>query len=69
MNLDHSRRDGFVALRAEVRAREDLEQAQEEVRVLRGILPMCASCKKVRGEHGSWQDVEVYGAQHSAAHF
>src|SRR5690606_38263959 len=37
-----------------------LEKAYNEIRTLRGILPICASCKKIRDEEGYWKQVEVY---------
>ena len=46
-----------------------LEQALREVKVLRGFIPICASCKKVRNEQGSWQQLEEYLYQHSEAEF
>lgn len=53
--------------------REDLVQqlraALAEVKSLRGILPICASCKRIRGEDGKWEDVESYVREHSEAEF
>jgi PAS domain S-box-containing protein len=43
--------------------------AQEEVRVLRGILPICASCKRIRNEAGEWEAVESYVREHTNAEF
>lgn len=37
-----------------------LEKAYNEIRTLRGILPICASCKKIRDEDGYWEQVEDY---------
>jgi PAS domain S-box-containing protein len=47
----------------------DLQKAMDEVKVLRGIIPICASCKKVRDDAGAWQQVEAYIRQHSDAQF
>jgi hypothetical protein len=47
----------------------DLQDALAQVRTLTGLLPMCASCKKIRDDHGYWQAVEVYIRQHSDADF
>ncbi len=38
----------------------ELEKALLEIKQLKGILPICASCKKVRNDKGYWQQVEVY---------
>lgn len=45
------------------------EMALEEVRILRGFLPICASCKKIRNDQGSWVQIEEYIRDHSEAEF
>jgi len=47
----------------------ELHTALEEVKTLRGIIPICASCKKIRDDKGFWQQVEVYVSAHSEAMF
>lgn len=47
----------------------DREKALEEVRVLRGFLPICASCKRIRDYQGSWTLLEKYISEHSQAEF
>lgn len=47
----------------------ELQQALGEVKALRGILPICSSCKKVRSDQGSWQQIESYIREHSEAEF
>ena len=42
-----------------------LKQTQEELRTLQKLLPICASCKKIRNDDGYWQQVEHYFADHS----
>lgn len=37
-----------------------LRQALQEVKTLRGILPICVACKRIRDDQGYWQQVEVY---------
>lgn len=46
-----------------------LEQALHEIKTLRGILPICSSCKKIRTDEGSWQQIELYIIEHSDAQF
>ncbi|WP_179947403.1 hypothetical protein [Lacunisphaera limnophila] len=46
-----------------------LQKALDEIHTLRGILPICASCKKIRDEKGYWQQVEVYIAERTDADF
>jgi len=47
----------------------ELHTALDEVKTLRGIIPICASCKKIRDDKGFWQQVEVYVSAHSEAMF
>jgi len=52
------------------KAREkELEQALQEIKVLRGILPICARCKRIRDERGQWFSVESYIKSHTEADF
>ena len=48
---------------------EELEQAMQEIKVLRGILPICAQCKKIRDERGQWYTVESYIKGHTEVDF
>jgi len=38
----------------------ELKAALQEVRTLEDLLPICASCKKVRDDNGYWSQVDVY---------
>lgn len=51
------------------RSNEELQQALKEVKVLRGLIPICASCKKIRNDGGFWQQLEEYLGEHSEAEF
>ena len=55
---------GFRRLRRELREREaliaELQKAHTDINELGQLLPICASCKKVRDDEGYWQQVEVY---------
>ncbi len=48
---------------------KELKKALDEVKTLRGIVPICAWCKSVRDDEGYWQDVEVYMEAHTNAEF
>lgn len=48
---------------------EDLTDALAQAKTLRSLLPMCASCKKIRDDHGYWQQLEVYFQQHEHIDF
>jgi hypothetical protein len=45
------------------------KKAEEEIKTLRGILPICAKCKKIRDDHGYWKQIEAYIEAHSEAAF
>ena len=47
----------------------ELEQTLAQVHRLRGLIPMCAWCKKVRTDRDYWQQVEEYIGEHSEARF
>ncbi len=51
------------------RSNEELQKALREVKVLRGLVPICSSCKKIRNDHGFWQQLEEYIQEHSEAEF
>jgi hypothetical protein len=38
-------------------------------KTLRGIIPICSSCKRIRDDKGYWHQVEVYISEHSEADF
>jgi hypothetical protein len=46
-----------------------LEKALSRVKTLSGLLPICASCKKIRDDKGYWNQIETYLDQHSNATF
>jgi len=48
---------------------DELRDALANVKTLKGLLPICASCKKVRDDKGYWQQVEVYVRDRSDAEF
>lgn len=47
----------------------ELQAALSKVKTLSGLLPICASCKKIRDDQGYWTQVEVYVREHSDADF
>jgi len=56
-------------LDTEIRLRREVEKAMGEIKQLRGLLPICAWCKKIRNDAGLWEQVELYVRSHSAAEF
>ena len=47
----------------------ELNTALSEIKTLRGIIPICASCKKIRDDKEHWNQIEVYIKEHSDADF
>jgi hypothetical protein len=58
-----------AALRRRAEALQQREQALADVKILHGLLPICASCKKIRDDSGYWNTLENYIAAHSEADF
>jgi DNA-binding response OmpR family regulator len=48
---------------------DELQTALSSVKQLRGLLPICSYCKRIRGDDQYWQQVEGYIAEHSDAQF
>jgi adenylate cyclase len=48
---------------------EELQKALEKVKLLSGLLPICAWCKKIRDDQGYWNAIEHFISQHSEAEF
>lgn len=48
---------------------QELQAALANVKALSGLLPICASCKKIKDDQGYWQQVETYIGHHTAAEF
>jgi len=48
---------------------EELRRAFDQIKTLRGIVPICANCKKIRDDQGYWNQVEVYVRDHTEAEF
>ena len=51
------------------RRTKELEEALAKIKTLRGLIPICASCKKIRSDKGYWQQLEDYLTEHSEADF
>jgi K+-sensing histidine kinase KdpD len=49
--------------------KNELQEALGNVKKLSGLLPICASCKKIRDDKGYWHQVEAYIKEHSEASF
>ena len=73
-------REGMSALLTDISARkraqdereqliQELQDALAQVRTLRGLIPICAWCKRIRNDQGYWEQLESYIKSHSEADF
>lgn len=46
-----------------------LQEALDNIKTLKGLLPICANCKKIRDDKGYWNQIEAYIRDHSDAEF
>jgi DNA-binding NtrC family response regulator len=51
------------------RLMSELQDALDHVQQLQGMLPICASCKKIRDDQGYWNQIESYISKHSEVQF
>ena len=67
--IHYWKRQQFVVLLRQTELRASLEHALAEIKTLRGILPICSHCKRVRDDTGYWQQVEIYVRDRTYAEF
>jgi integral membrane sensor domain MASE1 len=71
---------GAVAIRTDITALiqseheqakliDQLQHALSEIKTLRGLIPICARCKKIRNDTGAWERLESYVSAHTEAEF
>jgi PAS domain-containing protein len=65
----HDVTDHMQLLAEKTRLISELQAALSEIKALRGIIPICSSCKKIRDDEGYWHQVESYLADHSEVQF
>lgn len=56
-------------LRARLRVAERMLNLYDELNQLKGLIPICAYCKRIRQDQGFWQQMEAYVSEHSHATF
>ena len=59
----------FMDITEEKKIEAALQSALEEIQTLRGIIPICANCKKIRDDRGFWNQVENYISDRTEAKF
>ncbi len=57
----------FIDISERKQSEDALQKAFDEIRILRGIVPICAKCKKIRDDKEFWSQVEVYVSDHTEA--
>ncbi|MBI9077819.1 MAG: hypothetical protein JEZ02_20640 [Desulfatibacillum sp.] len=75
-SINRTRRNeylSFIELRESNAEKEkliqNLQATLDEVKVLRGFIPICANCKKIRDDEGYWNQIETYLEEHSQMAF
>ncbi|MFH1532431.1 MAG: hypothetical protein ABIK09_17030 [Pseudomonadota bacterium] len=56
-------------LTLEHQATDDLRRTLSEIKILQGLVPICAQCKKIRDDQGIWHPMEVYISDRTEARF
>lgn len=62
----------YIVIKSEkllVEEKNKLQKALNEIKTLRGIIPICSHCKKIRDDEGVWNQLEEYIHAHSEAEF
>ena len=62
----------YLAVKAEkvlLDEKNKLQKALDEIKTLRGIIPICSHCKQIRDDEGMWKKIEEYIHAHSEASF
>ncbi len=65
----NERARGELLYQQTLKDKEEILQALTEIKILRGILPVCSFCKKIRDENNQWSTMESYISSHSEAQF
>lgn len=47
----------------------ELQDALARIKTLKGMVPICASCKKIRNDRGFWEQMEAYVSEHTGVEF
>ena len=78
--FSHNKLDAFIFIIRDITERKEREQEREKliielstaldkIKTLEGLIPICASCKKIRTDDGYWEEVEIYVRNHTKADF
>jgi PAS domain S-box-containing protein len=71
--IEYEGRTVFFSIVRDISERKKTEQALRDafskVKLLKGLLPICSACKKIRDDQGYWKKIETYVAEHTDAEF
>ena len=65
-SIERNRRSAMERLE---RSNRKLQTVLEEIKTLRGLLPICSYCKKIETDENTWVEIEEYVRKHSQAEF
>ena len=65
----HNKVECFLKYGVDFKGSDKLKKSLEQVKLLEGFLPICASCKQIRDDKGYWNQVEAYIQKHSEVEF
>ena len=68
-NLQFEEQKRLVAEMEKEKLIADLRGSLDKIETLSGLLPICASCKKIRNDKGYWEQIEKYIGERTAAEF
>ena len=71
---EHAEFAGYIGSCIDVTERVDAQEKlriklEEEIKILKGIIPICAYCHKIRNDKATWQQMESYISEHSEVQF
>ncbi len=76
LELDQANKNLSLEIEARIKTQQakeelidQLKKALEEIKTLKGILPICMHCKKIRDDKGYWNQIESYIHEHSDVNF
>jgi len=58
-----------LLLQREKELKQRVDQSVSQIKILGGLIPICANCKKIRDDKGYWNQLEKYLKEHSEAEF
>lgn len=67
--IDRVNRRIYSLLDNELKIKDELSDALRNIKQLKGLIPICSTCHKIKNERGNWDRLEKYIQNHSSATF